>query len=44
MNDRGWLPFVRQPERWRGTVLLLRIVKERVDLTVLFSTFTVNTF
>jgi len=28
----------------RGTVLLLRIVKERVDLTVLFSTYVVNTF
>lgn len=28
----------------RGTVLLLRIVKERVDLTVLFSTYFVNTF
>lgn len=28
----------------RGTVLLLRIVKEHVDLTVLFSTYVVNTF
>lgn len=28
----------------RGTVLLLRIVKERVDLTVLISTYEVNTF
>lgn len=38
------LPFVRQPQRWRGTVLLLRIVKERVDFTVLFITYAVNTF
>lgn len=40
---RGNLPFAAL-RSVRRTVLLLRIVKEHVDLTVLFSTYLVNTF